>query len=172
MSTISRVKTWNIGDTLTASDLNAEFNNILNDYNGSVSNVNVSGSAAIDDSKISFTKPYFQGSYQAMTTDVDAEPVTFNLSLSNIHTLTLGGNRTLKVSNATVGQMFLLRLIQDGTGNRTVTWDPSNFGTIKWPSATAPTLSTTAGSVDVFAFLCTSSGNWDGYFVGFDLRSS
>lgn len=30
-ATFSRVKTWNNGDTLTASDLNAEFNNILNE---------------------------------------------------------------------------------------------------------------------------------------------
>lgn len=29
-ATFSRVKTWNAGDTLTASDLNAEFNNVLN----------------------------------------------------------------------------------------------------------------------------------------------
>ena len=27
---LSRVKTWSSGETLTASDLNAEFNNILN----------------------------------------------------------------------------------------------------------------------------------------------
>jgi len=33
MATVSRVKTWNANETLTAADLNAEFNNILNGIN-------------------------------------------------------------------------------------------------------------------------------------------
>jgi len=57
MSTISRVTTWSDGQTLTASALNGEFNNILNDYNGSITNANISGSAAIATSKINATFP-------------------------------------------------------------------------------------------------------------------
>ena len=44
---------------------------------------------------------------------------------------------------------FLLKLVQDSTGSRTVTW-PSN---VKWPSGTAPTLSTSASAVDIVSFL-------------------
>lgn len=55
MATLSRVKTWISGDVLTASDLNAEFNNVLNDYNGGITNANISGSAAIAYSKLSLT---------------------------------------------------------------------------------------------------------------------
>ena len=101
-----------------------------------------------------------------MITDSDAATVTFDLSKRGVHQVTLGGNRDLAVSNVTTGQVFVIRLIQDGTGSRTVTW----WATMKWPSDTAPTLTTTAASVDTFAFICTSSGNYDGYFVGFDVR--
>ena len=101
-----------------------------------------------------------------MITLVDGATVTADLSKRGVHSVTLGGNRTLAVSNETVGQVFVLRLIQDGAGSHTVTW----FSTIKWPSGTAPTLTTTAGSVDTFAFIVTASGNYDGYFVGFDMR--
>lgn len=47
-----------------------------------------------------------------------------------------------------------LRLIQDGTGTRLVTWPPN----VKWPAGTAPTLTTTAWGEDVVCF----------YFNGID----
>jgi len=102
---------------------------------------------------------------QGVTSDSDAATITFDMTSSNLHTVTLGGNRTLAVSNVSVGQWFYIRLLQDGSGSRTVTW----FSTIKWPGATAPTLTTTANRVDSFAFFCTSSGNYDGYIVGINL---
>jgi len=55
MSSLSRLVEWDTGDTLTASDLNDEFDNILNDYNGGITNANISSSAAIAWSKISKT---------------------------------------------------------------------------------------------------------------------
>lgn len=100
--------------------------------------------------------------YGDITSDSDGATVTFNLATSNIHTVTLGGNRTLALSNAAVGQCFIVRLVQDGTGSRTVTW----FTTIKWAGGVAPTLTTTASKADTFGFLCTSSGNYDGYVIG------
>lgn len=55
MASISRVRTWVTGDTLTAADLNAEFNNILNLVNGAIDNSNISASAAIAYSKLNLT---------------------------------------------------------------------------------------------------------------------
>lgn len=55
MSTISRQTTWSDNQVLTAAALNAEFNNIVNDYNGSITNANVSASAAIAYSKLNLT---------------------------------------------------------------------------------------------------------------------
>jgi hypothetical protein len=100
----------------------------------------------------------------ALTSDTDAATITFDLSTS-LHTVTLGDNRTLALSNETVGQTFVIRLVQDGTGSRTVTW----FSTIKWAGGSAPTLTTTASKTDVFGFICTSAGNYDGFVIGQNL---
>lgn len=105
------------------------------------------------------------GRYGDITADSDGATVTFNLATSNIHSVTLGGNRTLALSNEHVGQCFILRLVQDGTGSRTVTW----FSTIKWAGGSAPTLTTTASKTDVLGFIVTSSGNYDGFVVGQNL---
>lgn len=179
MSTIARITTWNSGDTLTASALNGEFNNILTDYNGGITNANISGAAAISTSKISgtaatlsgtetlanktLTKPTINGSIQAYTTDTDGATVTFNMSASNIHTVTLGGSRTLAVSNVSTGQAFVIILLQDGTGSRTVTW----WGSIKWAGAAAPTLTTTASRYDIFSFIYDGT-NYYGAAVGYN----
>lgn len=61
---------------------------------------------------------------------------------------TLTGNATLTLSNGVAGATYLLRLAQDGTGSRVVTWPAA----VHWPSGTAPTLTTTASKVDVFTF--------------------
>lgn len=105
---------------------------------------------------------------RAVGSETDGATVTFDLSnttKTNVRTVTLGGNRTLALSNVSVGQVFIIRLVQDATGSRTVTWWP----TIKWPGGSAPTLSTGANRVDVFGFICTGSGTYDGFFLGFDL---
>ena len=67
----------------------------------------------------------------------------------NIGFWTIGGNRTLQApTNAVVGTS-VLRLTQDGTGSRTVTWN----AIFKWSSGAAPVLSTAANAVDVLAFI-------------------
>ena len=92
----------------------------------------------------------------------DGGTVTFDLNLSDKHTLTLGGNRTLAVSNDAVGQQFTILLKQDGTGSRTVTW----WSGIKWPNGVAPTLTTTADKEDIFTFLKMGSGDYRGFVAG------
>lgn len=72
------------------------------------------------------------------------------------------GNITIALSNASVGQVFIVRITQDSGGSRTVTW----FTTIKWAGGNAPTLTTTANKADTFGFIVTSAGNYDGYIVG------
>lgn len=62
--------------------------------------------------------------------------------------ITLTGNCAFTFS-APVGVCGLtFRLIQDGTGSRTVTWPAA----VLWPSDTAPTLSTAASAVDIVSF--------------------
>lgn len=101
-------------------------------------------------------------------TDTDASTVTFDMgdiTKGSVRTVVLGGNRTLALSNVSVNQIFIIRLVQDTTGTRTVTW----FSTIKWNNGITPTLTTTANKTDVFGFICTSAGNYDGYIVGVNL---
>lgn len=105
---------------------------------------------------------------RAVGSETDGATITFDLSdktKTNIRTVTLGGNRTLALSNVSTGQVFVIRLVQDATGSRTVTW----WSTIKWPGATAPTLTTTANRTDVFGFICTGTNTYDGFYLGFNL---
>ena len=69
------------------------------------------------------------------------------------------------VTSETAGQPFILRLIQDGTGSRTVTW----FSTINWAGGSAPTLTTTASAWDVFGFITTAADTYDGFVIGQNL---
>ena len=102
---------------------------------------------------------------KVLNSNSDGETITFNIDTSKIHTVTLGGNRTLAVTQDTVGYAFVIRLKQDGTGSRTVTW----WAGISWPGGSAPTLSTSASAIDAFGFVKTAAGAYDGYFLGFDL---
>ena len=91
---------------------------------------------------------------------------TLDLSKGNIHHVTMpGGNITLAISNGTAGQIFIVRILQDGSGSRTVTW----FTTIKWAGGSAPTLTTTASKADTLGFEVTGSNTYDGFIVGMNL---
>ena len=91
---------------------------------------------------------------------------TFDFAYSNIHSLTLSNaTTTLAFENPVSGQAVITRLGQDGTGGRRAVF-PS---TIYWAGGTTPTLTSTASKTDVFGFLCTASGFYDGYIVGTNL---
>lgn len=98
-------------------------------------------------------------------TESDGATVTFDLTTYKKHRVTLGGNRTLALSNVSNGDAFIISLIQDGTGGRTVTW----FSTIKWADGVTPTLTTTASKADVFGFIQIGSNSYYGFIVGQNL---
>lgn len=83
-----------------------------------------------------------------------------DVTTATMHDVTLTANCTLTFPTAAPGKSFSLRLLQDGTGSRTVTWP-----TVKWAGGTPPTLSTAAGASDDFAFVCFAS-TWHGFFAG------
>jgi hypothetical protein len=73
----------------------------------------------------------------------------------------LTGNCTYTFPTVASGKSFTLLQFQDGTGSRTVTWP----ATVKWPSGTAPTLTSTASKMDKFVF--TANGSyWYGSVAG------
>lgn len=80
---------------------------------------------------------------------VDGATVNWDMSLGN-GIVTLAGNRTIAApTNLPVG-MVSLRIVQDATGSRTLTWN----ALFKWVGGTAPTLTTTAAHYDVLTFYC------------------
>lgn len=92
-----------------------------------------------------------------------AGTATLDVTTGNIHNITMpAGNITIAVSNEAVGQCFMIEILQDGTGSRTVTW----FSTIKWAGGSAPTLTTTASKRDTFGFRVTGTDTYDGFVVG------
>lgn len=73
LSTLTQQFTATTGATLTAAIWNDEFANIYDDYNGGITNANISGSAAIAESKITFS-----GSGHGHTGGSDGKVITVN----------------------------------------------------------------------------------------------
>lgn len=80
----------------------------------------------------------------------DAATIAWDMDVGAVAKVTLAGNRTLGApTNLKDGGTYILRVIQDGTGSRTLAYS----GVFKWPNGTAPTLTTTANAVDIITFV-------------------
>lgn len=99
-------------------------------------------SAAVKIHSAASDKHEVAASFEAVVTDADAATITYNLNASNVHMTTLGGNRTLAYTNASVGQRILILLQQDAIGGRSVTW----WANIHWANGVAPVLDSTAAT--------------------------
>ena len=96
----------------------------------------------------------FSEEYAAVTSTSNA--VSLNLQTANNFSHTLTEDTTVSFTNpAASGKVSAatLRVIQDSTA-RAITWNSA----IKWGAATAPTLSTASGAVDVFVFYTVDGG--------------
>jgi hypothetical protein len=88
------------------------------------------------------------------TTLADGATINWDLSQNQVAKVTLGGNRTFAApTNLVEGATYILVLIQDGTGSRTIAWNAA----YKFAGGTAPTLTTTANRADVITFVCIGS---------------
>ena len=97
---------------------------------------------------------------------ISAGTLTLDLANGNIFNVSLNANiTTITISNVPSSSFagnFTLILTADGTA-RTITWPAA----IKWPSGTAPTLTSTNAKVDVFAFVTKDAGTtWFGVIGG------
>lgn len=118
----------------------------------------ISGYAALASAQ-SFTAAQ-RGAYVTLT---DAATIDIDLSLGNQFQVTLGGNRTLGApTNVVAGQSGVIRVVQDGTGSRTLAYN----SIFKFPGGTAPTLTTAASSVDLLAYHVESSTRIAVRFIG------
>jgi len=99
---------------------------------------------------------YVETLYSANTSTA----ITISLTNGTVQNLTLTGNATITMPTAVAGKSFIIILSQDATGSRTVTWS-----TVSWPSATAPTVTSTASKKDIFSFFSDGT-SWYGVTVG------
>lgn len=77
---------------------------------------------------------------------------TIDWSNAPAQLLSMTASCTLTFSNPKSGAAYVLRVLQGGSGSYTITWP----ATVRWPSDTAPTLTTTVGDGDLINFF------WDG----------
>ena len=73
---------------------------------------------------------------------------TVNWKASNKQKIILGSNVTIMFISPKGPSNILLKVIQDATGNRIITWP----GSVKWPGGTRPTLTSNANAVDFISF--------------------
>ncbi len=91
----------------------------------------------------------------------DAATISTDASLSNVFTVTLGGDRTLEnPTNLVAGGTYLWIITQDGSGGRSLSYDTY----FKWPGGVAPTLTASIGAIDMISavwngtiLICTAS---------------
>jgi hypothetical protein len=85
---------------------------------------------------------------------------TSTLALTNgtvlTATLTASTPCTFTMPTATAGKSFILILTQAASGMTTAT-----FTSVKWPAATAPTITATASAKDIISFISDGT-NWYG----------
>lgn len=90
----------------------------------------------------------------ALQTLTDAATISWNLQTQQTAVVTLGGNRTLDTpSNMTAGFTYVLFVVQDGTGSRTLAYHADYL----FPGGVDPVLSTAANAVDVLTFVSRGS---------------
>ena len=107
----------------------------------------------------------FTGSVQVSTavnvntvTLTDAASIVPSFDSGNTFVVTLGGNRTLAApTSAGIGQSGSIRVIQDATGGRTLSYNSA----YQFVSGSAPTMDTSAGAQSILVFSCRSATTID-----------
>ena len=80
----------------------------------------------------------------------DQAAIDWDLALGGAAKVTLGGDRTLnEASNKVNGAYYSLRIIQDGTGTRLLTW----HATYRFPGGVEPALSAAVNNIDILLFV-------------------
>lgn len=85
---------------------------------------------------------------------------TIDFTTSNFQLSTLTDNCTFTFTAPTGPATLILKLVQDVTGSRTVTWP----ATVTWAGGKAPTLTTTPSGVDIITFYYDGT-NYHGSYV-------
>jgi hypothetical protein len=96
---------------------------------------------------------------------IASNALSLNLTAATLFSVTLDQDVTVTFSTPPASPKvfsFILQFIANGTGY-TTTWPAS----VKWPSSTPPTITTTNGKIDTFTFITHDGGtNWFGIVNG------
>ena len=88
----------------------------------------------------------------------DAASIVPSFDAGNTFVVTLGGNRTLAApTSANIGQSGSIRVIQDATGGRTLSYNSA----YQFVSGSAPVMDTSAGAQSILVFSCRSATTID-----------
>lgn len=90
---------------------------------------------------------------------------TLDVTVARTHDITLSANCTFSFTGAVTAEAWFFTLIlrQDGTGGWAATWP----GSVVWPGGVAPTLDTTASTLEVLTFFSLDGGTtWYGFEAG------
>ena len=136
------------------TQLDAKLSSVdLSSYTG---DVDITGELVVDS---------YNETYAAVTSTTNS--TTIDCEAGNVFSHTLTENTTFTFSNPPASGTaygFSLKIVQDASASGyTVTWPTS----VDWPSATAPTLTSTASAVDQFVFYTHDGGTtWYGFVAG------
>jgi hypothetical protein len=140
-------------------------NNIVNDASGNVAvgnNLAVAGTAAVSGTlgvTGNTTVAAYSETVVAIGTVTTANTISITAGTVQTATLTASTACTFTMPTATAGKSFILLLKQAATtGNGTAT-----FTSVKWNSAGAPTITATAGKMDILTFVSDGT-NWYGSY--------
>ena len=176
MSAIVKPNTFTAGATIIASEHNANFDTIYNDYNSNITNANIAAGAAIVDTKLAQITTASKVSTTAITGTLSASNlpvVTVNTvtalsdgatpaldaSLGNFFTLAAAGDRTIAVpTNAVNGQKIVIRHLASG-GARTLALNTGAGGFAFGTDITALT-QTTSGKTDYIGCIYSSASTF------------
>ena len=132
-------------------------NSYLANNSVTVGNTSVSlGGTATSVGNVTLNNTTVTGYTETVVTANTSTAYTINIANGTLQILTLTGNCTYTFPTATAGKSFTLFQLQDATGSRTVTWPAS----VKWPSGTAPTITSTASKGDKFVFTADGTYWW------------
>ena len=151
--------------SITVVHPSATVNNIVNDASGNVAvgnNLTVAGTGSVTGT-LGVTGNTTVASYSETVVAIGTVTTTNTLSIAagTVQTATLTASTacTFTMPTATAGKSFILLLKQAAaTGNGTAT-----FTSVKWNSAGAPTITATAGKMDILTFVADGT-NWYGSY--------
>jgi len=121
--------------------------------------------SAIQEAGISGTvRSYTKQQNFGTTTLSDGANISWDLADNQVSKVTLAGNRTLdNPTNMVDGGTYILRVIQDATGTRTLAYGSA----YKFPNGDDPVLSTTAADVDFITFISDGTSMFGVFSGGF-----